>query len=113
MKRGEIYVVNFNTDNDREIFEGEQFCTRPGIIIQNDVGNKFSPTTIVALLTSKKKKTNQPTHCKIQCKGLEKESYLLAEQIRTVSKDRLGIFIGTCSNMGEVDECLKVSIGLK
>ena len=89
IKRGEIYYANLSP-----VIGCEQDGIRPVIVLQNDVGNKYSPTTIVAPITSKRTKIIFPTHIGIQTEGLEKDSMVLLEQIRTVDKKRLEDFIG-------------------
>ena len=71
----------------------EQGGTRPSLILQNDIGNRHSPTTIVAAITGRKTKAALPTHVKIMAKGLKTESTVLLEQIRTIDKARLGEYI--------------------
>ena len=88
IKRGEIYAVDFGTG-----FGSEQGGTRPSLILQNDIGNRHSPTTIVAAITGRKTKAALPTHVKIMAKGLKTESTVLLEQIRTIDKARLGEYI--------------------
>lgn len=107
--RGDIYYANLPAGTDHA-----QYGQRPVIIIQNNVGNKFSPTTIVAPLTTKKKKTKQPTHFLIEANaenGLRMDSVALLEQIRTISKDALCEKIGKISPT-EFEPALKVSLGL-
>ena len=91
----------------------EQRGIRPAVVIQNDIGNKFSPTTIVAFVTSRRKK-NMPTHVEIRCKGLPKKSTVMLEQIRTISVNRLKNYIGTlsCYDMKRIDNALKISLGI-
>ena len=81
--RGDVFLVDCG-----KVVGSEQGGIRPAVVLQNDTGNRHSPTTIVALVTSKPKK-NFPTHVLIH-KGLGKPSYVLLEQIRTVSIKRLG-----------------------
>ena len=88
IKRGEIYAVDFGAG-----FGSEQGGIRPSLILQNDIGNKHSPTTIVAAITGRKTKAALPTHVKIMAKGLKTESTVLLEQIRTIDKARLGEYI--------------------
>lgn len=98
------------------VIGSEQGGVRPVLIIQNDIGNKFSPTTIVAAITSVKNKSNLPTHVKIGDKssGLPKESVILLEQIRTIDKKRLKDKIGRVSDdfMKTIDEALRISLNL-
>ena len=102
--RGAIFFANLDP-----VMGSEQGGVRPVLIIQNDVGNRFSPTVIVAAITSSKKKGNLPTH--IAVKGLPDfsgESYILLEQLRTIDKKRL------MNKVMEVPEDVlkKVDIGL-
>lgn len=111
MRRGDIYYI----DIDDTIEGSEQGGERPCVIIQNDVGNKYSPTVIVAFITSKTNKKNLPTHVDIKKRGmLTKDSVVLAEQIRTVDKRRLRNKIAWLDEeeMRKVDDALRVSIGL-
>ena len=89
IKRGEIYYADLSP-----VVGCEQDGVRPVVILQNDVGNRHSPTTIVAAITSKRTKTVFPTHVAIQAEGLEKDSMVLLEQIRTIDKARLLAYIG-------------------
>jgi mRNA interferase MazF len=93
VKKGEIYYANLSGT-----IGSEQSGKRPVIIIQNDIGNKYSPTTIVAAITTHKKKKHMPTHVSLtkNC-GLNQQSIVLLEQIRTIDKERLGKKIGICS----------------
>ena len=107
--RGEIYFAKLPSGAAHE-----QAGDRPVVIIQNDVGNQFSPTTIVAPLTSKRKKTNLPTHFLIRAdreNGLRTDSVALLEQIRTISKDSLVGKIGKI-DPAVIEPALKVSLGL-
>ena len=94
----------------------EQGGIRPVIIVQNDIGNKFSPTTIVAPITSKLNKAKLPTHIEIKAKqfGLEKDSVMLMEQIRTIDKVRLREFLGSVDEyiIDKIDNALKISLAL-
>lgn len=111
VKRGEIYFANLG-----EGVGSEQNGVRPVIIIQNDVGNKHSPTTIVALITSMSKKLNLPVHLEISKEesSLPQNSVILLEQIRTIDKKRL---IRKISKLDEsiadnINHRLKISLGL-
>lgn len=110
MKRGEIYYADLSP-----VVGSEQGGLRPVLIIQNDTGNKYSPTTIVAAITSKAEKTDMPTHVKIQVEGLSKKSLVLLEQIRTIDKSRVKEKIAMLSqnNMKHIDRALAISIGLE
>lgn len=88
---------------------------RPVLIIQNNKGNRYSPTVIVAAITSSDQKPDLPTHITIvpEESGLKKQSIILLEQLRTLDKSRLVSFIGTLSDeiMGKVDQALECSLG--
>lgn len=111
MKRGEIYYADLSP-----IIGSEQGGFRPVLIIQNDIGNKHSPTVIVAVLSTRKTKSNIPTHYWLDHKacGLDKESMVLCEQVRTIDKRRLKNCLGrvTPKDMAEIEKCLKISFGL-
>lgn len=98
------------------VIGSEQGGVRPVLVIQNDIGNKYSPTIIVAAITSQINKAKLPTHVEIRASeyGLSKDSVVLLEQIRTIDKKRLREKIGRFNDemMGKVDECLKISLGL-
>ena len=85
IKRGEIYYADLSP-----AVGSEQDGLRPVIVLQNDMGNKHSPTTIVAAITSRESKAHLPTHVKISADGLKASSIVLLEQIRTIDKSRLG-----------------------
>lgn len=111
-KRGDIYRVNFDPTLGAEIRK-----TRPALILQNDVANKFSPVTIVAAISSRFDEPLYPTEVLISAKartGLAVDSVVLLNQIRTVDKKRLAQRLGRLSSakMGEVDQALRISVGL-
>jgi len=110
ISRGDIYVA------DLEPVKGsEQGGKRPVIILQNDIGNKFSPTVIVAAITSRtKKKVNMPTHVPLGNPVLIKDSQVLLEQIRTLDKTRLISKVGSATKeeMSAIDRSLEVSLSL-
>lgn len=111
IKRGEIYYADLSP-----VVGSEQGGLRPVLIVQNDVGNKFSPTVIAAAITSQKDKTNLPTHIKVnadEC-GLSKNSIVLLEQVRTIDKQRLKERMGKLDDfdMYRVNKALSVSFGL-
>ena len=109
--RGELYYADLNP-----VIGSEQGGIRPVLIIQNNVGNKFSPTTIVAAITSKSMKTIQPTHHVLSALyGLDRESIVLLEQIRTIDKKRLREYVGTIKmvEMKDVTNALAISVGFK
>lgn len=109
IKRGELYFADLNP-----VRGSEQGGFRPVLIVQNDTGNTFSPTTIVAAVTSSRTKTKLPTHVTVSSNCLEKESIVLLEQIRTVDRCRLSEYIGQLSDteMAKVDRAIEVSFGL-
>ena len=109
-QRGDIFFTRF--DN---AIGSEQSGNRPAVVLQNDVGNFYSPTLIVATLTSKaEKKVNQPTHCLLENAGLNMPSVVQAEQIFTIDKSRVKRFVGhlTPEEMGRVDDAVKISLAL-
>jgi len=111
VKRGDIFYADLSP-----VVGSEQGGIRPVIIIQNDIGNKYSPTIIVAAITSQINKAKLPTHVEISSEeyGLNKDSVVLLEQIRTVDKKRLKEKIGhmTEKDIQKVDEALLISMGL-
>ena len=111
IKRGQIYYADLSP-----VKGSEQGGTRPVLIIQNDIGNKYAPTVIVAVITSRHTKAKLPTHIWLndEC-GLPKESMVECEQVRTLDKSRLKDFMGAVSDevMAEIDKGLKISFGLK
>ena len=111
VKRGEIYYADLSP-----VVGSEQGGMRPVLIVQNDVGNKFSPTVIAAAITSQRFKTNLPTHIQVnadEC-GLAKDSIVLLEQVRTIDKQRLKERMGNLDekDMSRIDKALYVSFGL-
>ncbi len=112
VKRGEIYYADLSP-----VVGSEQGGIRPVLIVQNDVGNKYSPTVIAAAITSQKYKTGLPTHIKVNADGcgLAKDSIVLLEQVRTIDKRRLKEKMGNLgeSEMGRIDKALSVSFGLR
>lgn len=113
MKRGDIYYANFDGG-----VGSEQIGIRPVVVIQNDAGNKYSPTTIVSIITSKHKR-HLPTHVfvkKDDANGLAVDSTIELEQLKTVDKSRLcGDRIGFLSaeDLNQVERALKISLGIK
>lgn len=105
--RGEIYYADL--DN---CIGSEQSGRRPVLILQNNIGNIFSPTVIVAPLTRKKKKW-LPTHCEIKIDGLKGKSTVLLEQIKTISKERIRDYISKIpeEDMWNVEDAIRVSLG--
>lgn len=111
IKRGEIYYADLSP-----VVGSEQGGVRPVLIVQNDVGNKHSPTVIAAAITSQKEKSRLPTHISLNSMdcGLAKDSIVLLEQVRTLDKKRLKERMGELdgSSMQRVDSALSVSFGL-
>ena len=111
IKRGEIYYADLSP-----VVGSEQGGVRPVLIVQNDVGNKFSPTVIAAAITSQRDKNNLPTHIEVDARncGLARDSIVLLEQVRTIDKRRLKERMGSLDNndMGKVNHALSVSFGL-
>ena len=110
-RRGDIYLADLNP------FVGsEQGGTRPVLLLQNDAGNFFCPTLIVAPITSRiRKKSEQPTHCRIEnVKCFSDTSMVLLEQIKTIDKRRVVRYIGRVSReqMDGVNEAIQISLGL-
>lgn len=111
IKRGQIYYADLSP-----VVGSEQGGCRPVLIIQNDVGNKYAPTVIVAIITTRKTKANLPTHIWLNAEcGLPKESMVECEQVRTLDKKRLKDFMGCVSGevMEEIDKGLKISFALR
>ncbi|WP_041581698.1 type II toxin-antitoxin system PemK/MazF family toxin [Salisediminibacterium selenitireducens] len=111
VKRGDVYFADLSP-----VVGSEQGGVRPVLIIQNDIGNRFSPTVIVAAITAQIQKAKLPTHVEIDAKknGFDRDSVILLEQIRTIDKQRLTDKITHLDEktMAKVDEALRVSIGL-
>ena len=111
VKRGDIYYADLSP-----VVGSEQGGVRPVLVVQNDVGNRFSPTVIVSAITSRMEKTKLPTHIEVDARecGLAKDSVVLLEQVRTIDKRRLREKMGTLdvSDMNKVNSALSVSFGL-
>ena len=111
VKRGDIYYADLSP-----VVGSEQGGVRPVLIVQNDIGNKFSPTVIAAAITSQRDKTNLPTHIEVDAGhcGLAKDSVVLLEQVRTIDKRRLREKMGALDGggMGKVNEARSGSFGL-
>lgn len=110
IKRGELYYADLSP-----VIGSEQGGVRPVLVVQNDVGNRYSPTVIAAAVTSKMTKAKLPTHIELCASdyGLSKDSVVLLEQIRTIDKRRLKERIGLLSDrvMSLVDNALLISLG--
>lgn len=111
VRRGDIYYADLSP-----VVGSEQGGVRPVLIVQNDVGNKFSPTVIAAAITSQRFKTNLPTHIQVDAQGcgLSKDSIVLLEQVRTIDKRRLKEKMGNLDeyDMNRVNQALSVSLGI-
>jgi len=111
VKRGDIYFADLSP-----VVGSEQGGFRPVLIVQNDIGNRFSPTVIVAAITAQIQKAKLPTHVEIDAKtyGLDRDSVILLEQIRTIDKQRLTDKITHLDDelMARVNESLQISLGL-
>lgn len=111
VKRGDVFYADLSP-----VVGSEQGGVRPVLVIQNDIGNRFSPTVIVAAITAQIQKAKLPTHVEIEAKlhGMERDSVILLEQIRTIDKQRLTDKITHLEEdtMRKVDEALQISVGL-
>ena len=111
VKRGDIFYADLSP-----VVGSEQGGTRPVLVVQNDVGNKYSPTVIAAAITSRINKAKLPTHIEIDAAryGLQKDSVILLEQVRTIDKKRLREKIGKLDEvqMIKVNDALSISFGL-
>ncbi len=111
VRRGDVFYADLSP-----VIGSEQGGVRPVLVVQNDIGNKYSPTIIIAAITSQINKAKLPTHVEITAPeyGLPKDSVVLLEQIRTIDKKRLREKIGRFNDdmMRSVDDALKISVGL-
>lgn len=111
VKRGDVFFAELSP-----VVGSEQGGTRPVLVIQNDIGNRFSPTVIIAAITAQIQKAKLPTHVEIDAKkyGFERDSVILLEQLRTIDKSRLTDKITQLDEtlMEKVDEALEISVGL-
>lgn len=113
VKRGDMFYADLSP-----VVGSEQGGVRPVLIIQNDMGNKYSPTVIAAAITSQTNKAKLPTHIEINSEkcGLKNDSVVLAEQIRTIDKSRLKEKIGHIEDekiINKINNALGVSFGLE
>lgn len=111
IQRGDIYYADL-----RPVIGSEQDGVRPVLIIQNDIGNHYSPTVIAAAITSRKMKARLPTHvCVGEVPGLYPDSTILLEQIRTLDKSRLLAYVGKApqDTLREAERALRISIGIE
>ena len=111
IKRGQVWYADLSP-----VVGSEQGGNRPCLVIQNNVGNKHAPTTIVAIITSRHTKAKLPTHYWLEQGegGLRCESMVECEQIRVIDKSRLRSLLGEVKteSMREVDKCLRISLGI-
>lgn len=111
VKRGDIFYADLSP-----VVGSEQGGIRPVLVVQNDIGNKYSPTVIAAAITSRINKAKMPTHIELSaCEyGLQKDSVILAEQVRTIDKRRLRERIGCINDdlIERVNTALSISLGL-
>jgi mRNA interferase MazF len=111
VKRGDVFFADLSP-----VVGSEQGGVRPVLVIQNDIGNRFSPTVIVAAITAQIQKAKLPTHVEIDAKnhGFDRDSVILLEQIRTIDKQRLTDKITHLDEdtMRKVDDALQISVGL-
>ena len=111
VKRGDIYYADLSP-----VVGSEQGGTRPVLIVQNDLGTRYSPTVIAAAITSQTEKANLPTHIAVAAEGcgLSKDSIVLLEQIRTIDKKRLRSKMGRLddASMQQINQAISVSFGL-
>ena len=110
VRRGDIFYADLNP-----VIGSEQGGTRPVLVVQNDIGNKYSPTIIITAITSQINKAKLPTHIEIKAGsyGLVKDSVVLLEQLRTIDKSRLKEKIGeiTRTSLKKIDKGLLISLG--
>ncbi|MGN7455553.1 type II toxin-antitoxin system PemK/MazF family toxin [Paenibacillus pasadenensis] len=111
VKRGDVFFADLSP-----VVGSEQGGVRPVLVLQNDIGNRFSPTVIVAAITAQIQKAKLPTHVEIDAKehGFDRDSVILLEQIRTIDKQRLTDKITHLDDemMRHVDDALQISVGL-
>ena len=110
VKKGDLFFADLNP-----VVGSEQGGIRPIVIIQNDKGNKYSPTTVVATITSRQTKKSLPTHVEIKVgNGIIKKSIVMLEQIRTIDKTRLNEKIGELNaiKMSQVNKAMMISLGV-
>ena len=112
VRKGDIFYADLS-----QVIGSEQGGIRPVVILQNDIGNRFSQTTIVAIITSKLTKAKMPTHICIDAEqyGLNKKSIILVEQIRTIDKRRIKEKLGKLNqeDIKKIDKAILVSFGIK
>lgn len=112
VKKGDIFFADLSP-----VIGSEQGGVRPVIVVQNDIGNKYSPTIIVAAVTSQINKAKLPTHVELDAlgHGLSKDSVILMEQLRTIDKRRLKEKIGKVDDeiIQNVNQALSISLGIK
>lgn len=110
IRRGDVWLADLRIG----AIGSEQGEIRPVLVVQNNIGNKFSPTVTVVPLTTKRKKNNLPTHVLINDLFLTSPSIALVEQIRTIDKSRLMKYLGTldANIMNEINKAIAIQMGL-
>lgn len=112
VRRGDVFYADLSP-----VVGSEQGGVRPVLVVQNDIGNRYSPTTIVSAITSQIAKAKLPTHVELPAResGLDRDSVILLEQIRTIDKRRLRQRVAHLGDeiMEKVNEALAISVGLK
>ena len=110
VRKGEIYYADLSP-----VVGSEQGGIRPVVILQNDKGNYYSPTTIIAAVTGRKKKIHLQTHIDIQMPNRKQKSVVMLEQIRTIDKSRILEYIGKVDDctMQKIDKAVKISFEVK
>lgn len=110
IKRGQIYYAELSP-----VIGSEQGGNRPVVILQNDKGNYYSNTTIIAAITSELNKAHLPTHVLFTAEGMKKKSMALLEQIRTIDRTRLSSYVRTVDDktMKQIDHAIVISFGLE
>ena len=110
VRKGEIYYADLSP-----VVGSEQGGIRTVVILRNDKGNHYSPTTIVAAVTSRRKKKYLPTHIKIDVPQMERKSVVMLEQVRTIGKSRILGYIGKVDDntMQKIDKAVKISFEVK
>lgn len=111
IRRGDLFYADLSP-----VVGSEQGGVRPVLVVQNDIGNKYSPTIIIAAITSQMNKAKLPTHIEIKAEnfGLSKDSVILLEQIRTIDRKRLREKIGKLDepSMERVDDAIRISLAV-
>jgi mRNA interferase MazF len=114
VRKGEIWVVDLK--NETIIGSEQNWGFRPCVVVQNNAGNTYSPTVIVACVTTKKQNKNMPTHVKLKKgeSGLKYDSVIMTEQLKTVDKERMVNYVGKLNTIkiNELNEALRISLSV-